>query len=104
MSRRVSLDSCAELVRRWQRIRVNAARSYAALKATERELEQKMGDAEVGTVDGEPAVRKERETKPGVDLERLRVEKPELWETYPKRFQVTRLKFPSKRDDPYERG
>lgn len=101
MNRRVELDECAELVRRWQNHRQAVGRARAALKAAEEALLRRLGDAEVGTLGGEPAVHREVETRPGIDLERLRKHEPELWKQLGQRFPAqrvrTRLKFPPRR-------
>lgn len=101
MTRRVELDECAQLVRRWQNHRQAVGRARAALQAAEDELLRRLGDAEVGTLGGEPAVHREVSTRPGIDLERLREDNPELWrqlwQQFPAQRTRTRLKFPPRR-------
>ncbi|WP_158884092.1 hypothetical protein [Amycolatopsis anabasis] len=90
MTREVPLDHAAELVRRARDGRAAAGRARAA----ERELLDLLGDAEVGTIDGHPAVIREVESRPGIDLTSLWRDHPELWDQYPARRERTRLKFP----------
>jgi hypothetical protein len=97
----VALDDWSELVRRWQNHRQAVGRARAALEAAEAELLQRLGDADEGTLRGEPAVHREVKTRPGIDLERVREDAPELWRQLRQRFPAqrtrTRLKFPPRR-------
>lgn len=94
MTRRVPLDAHAALVRRWRTQRESWGRAKAALEAAERELLAALGEADEGTLAGEPAVRREVQTRPGIDLDKLRADCPELVQRYRIQRSRTRLKFP----------
>lgn len=85
-----------ELVFQWREARAAMSRARATEKKVEQELLDLLGDAEVGTVNGHPAVCREVEQRPGIDLTRLHEEHPELWEKYPAIRQRSRLKFPTR--------
>ncbi|WP_370944053.1 hypothetical protein AB5J62_33770 [Amycolatopsis sp. cg5] len=95
--RRVSLDPFANLVRSWRDARAAAGRARADVDRIEGELLELLGDAEVGTLDGTPAVLRETEERDGIDIGRLRRDHPELWEQYPLARRRTHLKFPRQR-------
>lgn len=90
----VSLDHAAGLVRRWRTAVDTAGRARATAVQAERELLDLLGDADVGTLDGTPAVRRDVEARDGIDLTRLREDHPELWEQYPATRTRTQLKRP----------
>ncbi|OXM69667.1 hypothetical protein [Amycolatopsis vastitatis] len=96
-ARHVALDPHADLLQKWRRASSAAGRARAELDRIETELLILLGDADVGTLNGLPAVVREIEQRPGIDIPRLRRDHPDLWTQY----QVTRsrphLKFPRKR-------
>ncbi|WP_410662056.1 hypothetical protein [Amycolatopsis sp. lyj-84] len=63
----------------------------------EAELLALLGNNDVGTIDGEPVVVRDVEIRNGLDLPRLRQERPELWQQYPAKRRRERLKFPRRR-------
>jgi hypothetical protein len=95
--RRIELDQFSDLLTRWKHAREAAGRARATVEKTERELLDLLGEADEGTVDGRPAICRDVEVRPGIDLARLREEHPELWEQYPTQRRRTRLKFPHRR-------
>ncbi len=96
-ARSVSLDAHTELLARWRRASSAAGRARANVDRVEAELLAVLGDAEIGTVDGLPAVVREIEERPGVDIPRLRRDHPDLWAKYTVTRRRPHLKFPRKR-------
>lgn len=91
MSRQqVTLDRA--VVQRWRDARDLLGLAKAMAEQAEREVLALLDGAEIGTVRGEPAVRRETEMRTGIDLERLHSERPELWDQYPKARSRVRLR------------
>lgn len=97
MTRRVPLDENADVVRRWRNQRRSLSRAKAALASTEAELLAALGDAEEGTLGGEPAVRRDVDTRPRIDVDRFREEFPDLYEQFKTQQKRTWLKLPRRK-------
>lgn len=93
----VPLDDVADLVNLWQEARDKARRARARVDTAEKELLSRLGTADVGTVAGQPAVCRFVESRPGIDLARLRTEHPDLWDAYPTVRERVRLRIPCHR-------
>ncbi|QWF78744.1 hypothetical protein HUW46_02142 [Amycolatopsis sp. CA-230715] len=95
--RSVPLDLHADLVRSWHDARATFGRARATVDRIEAELLALLGDADVGTLGGLPAVEREIEKRTGIDLPRLRRECPELVDQYRVLRRRPVLKFPRHR-------
>ena len=93
-ARSVPLDDHDDLVDGWRDARATAGRARDEVDRIEQQLYALLGDAELGTLNGEPAVVRQVEKRQGIDLARLRFEQPDLLRQYPRTRVRVRLKFP----------
>ena len=78
----VELDDCAELVAELRQLKADAAAVDRQLKRTENALKARLGNAEAGTLNGQPVVTWRGQDRHGIDITRLRAEQPAIAEQY----------------------
>ena len=78
MSGAVALDAIAATVTRWRNARCAAARQTAIAERAERDIIAALGDADTGTIDGEPVVRREVEHRQGFAISEFSTAHPDL--------------------------
>lgn len=90
----VPLDHVAALVARWRKARCEAKRLRGVAAAAEAELAAALGDADVGTLNGIPAVRRTTENRPRFDATRFRGAHPDLFDEFSYPHQRDELIIP----------
>jgi hypothetical protein len=96
----VPLDHLAVVVARFQRARCDAGRLRAAAEQAEAELMAALGNADVGTVNGQVVVRRSAKDRPRFDATRFRAEHPDLFAAYSGPSPRDRLSIPPHSDHP----
>ena len=88
----------AELVEHWLKAKEMAKGAKAVKDAAQIEMLNALGDAEAGQWGTGELLTFLEQTKKGIDLTRLRVERPEIAAEYlkPSTFRVPRIKKPKK--------
>ncbi|SEF34326.1 hypothetical protein SAMN05421837_107322 [Amycolatopsis pretoriensis] len=90
----VALDAIAPAVARWRAARCGAARLAATAAQAEKDIIAALGDADIGTVDGRPVVRRDVQERQGFAFGLFRTEHPELADRYITRRRRESLKMP----------
>lgn len=93
MTHAVPLDAIADVVARWRAARCGAARLEATAAQAEKDIIAALGDADVGTVDGIPVVRRDTDHRQGFAFAAFRAEHPDLAERFVTRRHRTVLKI-----------
>jgi hypothetical protein len=93
MTNAVPLDAIAPIVARWRAARCRAARLAATAAQAEKDIIAALGDAEIGTVDGLPVVRRDVEHRQGFAFAVFRDAHPELADRYVTRRRRESLKI-----------
>ena len=92
-------DRVQELIQRWRTVSSAQGRAKSELDSIEAELDALLGDADVGTLNGEPVIERRAKKRPRLDVGRLRRDHPELADAYRSTDGNTELKFPRQAKD-----